>query len=142
MKYAAVLAALALVPITAAVAWTVKPDPASPTFPQYMTDAGVKYVEGNDSDDWLATAVTGPHKGGAMDLAMALSAYPTHKALEQSAGGKVIYVEMKCQNYTTTGRKKLSSADKLLVRRCTQSVRTRKQAEDYMVSLFTPAPKG
>lgn len=142
MKLAAFLGAIALIPVAAALGWVTKPKPGLPTFGQYVTRAdNVKHVPGNDSDDWLAEAVTGPNKGGAMNVTTALSIYPTHKALEQSAHGKVVYVEMRCSNYTTTAKRKLSPADKVLIRRCTQTVRTRRQAEKYMMSLLAPKVK-
>lgn len=137
----AVLAVLVLLPVAVAVGYIANPDPAPPAFGEYLlSEQGVKHVPGQDSDDWLAVAVTGPNKGGAMDLFQALATYPTHEALEQSAQGKVAYYEMKCQNYSTGGSKQAYSSPNL-VRKCTSEKRTRKQAEDYMVSLIAPEPK-
>lgn len=134
------LAALVCVPVAAAAGYVAHQDPAPPPFGQYVAEQlGVKHVTGQDSDDWLAVAVSGPNKGGSMDVAMALAAYPTHKDLERSAQGKVEYVELKCANYGTGG--KVSFSSKRAVRSCTSEKRTRKQAENYMRSLLAPEPK-
>lgn len=135
------LAALMCVPVAGALGYVAHQDPAPPPFADYLlAEQNVKHVPGQDSDDWLAVAVTGPNKGGAMDVTMALAMFPNHAALEQSAQGKVAYYEFKCQNYATNGNK-LSYAAKRVVRSCTSEKRTRKQAEDYMTSLLAPTPK-
>ena len=86
-------------------------------------------------------AITGPHKGGQMDLRFAISQYPTHKDLERSAKGKVVYVERRCTFYSTTGRTHSDPADKTLVQRCTQERKTRKQVEAYLSTQIQPSPK-
>jgi hypothetical protein len=75
-----------------------------------------------------------------MDLFQALAIFPTHAALEQSAQGKVAYYELKCANYATDGSK-LTYASERVVRSCTSEKRTRKEAEDYMMTLLAPEPK-
>ena len=69
-----------------------------------------------------------------------MSTFRDHAALEQSAQGKVAYYELKCQNYATGGNK-LAYTSHHVIRSCTSEKRTRKQAEDYMVSLLAPEPK-
>lgn len=140
MKNIALLLAIAFIPLAAAAGYALNGNDI-PAFGDYLLNQqGVKHVPGQDSDDWLAVATTGPNKGGAVDVFTALASYPTHAALEQSAHGKVIYVEMKCQNYTTNATKLPYSA-KSLVRTCTTERKTRKQAEEYMVTLLAPTPK-
>ena len=133
MKYLA-LAALVCVPLAAATGYVAHQNPAPPAFGQYLVDQmNGQHVAGQDSDDWLAVAVTGPNKGGSMDLFQALAIFPTHAALEQSAQGKVAY-------YATDGSK-LTYASERVVRSCTSEKRTRKEAEDYMMTLLAPEPK-
>src|SRR5574338_1632733 len=142
MKFVAVLAALALVPVAAVAGYFAHQDPALPPFGVYAAkQLSVKHVPGQDTDDWLVVAVSGPNKGGAMDLFQALATYPTHKALEQSAQGKVKYVEFKCQNYSTNAAKQLYTA-RTVIRKCQSIQKSRKQAEKYMVSLIQQRPKG
>ena len=141
MKFAALLGAIALLPIAFVVGYSAHQDPALPAFGGYAVEQlGVRHVPGQDSDDWIAVAVTGPNKGGAMDVAQALSIFRTHKELEASAQGKVKYFEMKCQNYSTGGTKVLYTASNL-IRKSTSVQKSRKQVEKYMVSLFMPEPK-
>ena len=138
----AILAVLVLLPVAVAVGYVAHQDPAPLAFDAYLLDQqNVKHVAGQDTDDWVAMAATGPNKGGAIDLLEAMSFYPSHEALEQSAQGKVVYVERKCVFYSTTGKKNAAVGDKTLVQRCTQTVHTRKQAENYMVTLLAPEPK-
>jgi hypothetical protein len=138
--YFAILAALFVAPAAGAIGYISNGNDI-PAFGDYLlNEQDVKHVPGQDSDDWLAVAVTGPNKGGALDLFQALATYPNHAALEQSAQGKVIYVEMKCENYSTDATKAVYSA-KNLVRKCSTARKTRKQAEDYMVTLIAPSPK-
>lgn len=140
MKYLA-LAALACVPIAAAAGYVAHQDPAAPPFGQYVADQlAVKHVAGGDTDDWLAVAVSGPNKGGSMNVIDALSYFRTHKDLEQSAQGKVAYYEVKCANYTTGGKTATYTSARV-VRSCNSVKRTRKQAEEYMTSLLAPEPK-
>jgi hypothetical protein len=140
MKNIALFLAIAFIPLAAAAGYALNGNDI-PAFGDYLlNEQGVKHVPGQDSDDWLAVAVTGPNKGGALDLFQALATYPNHAALEQSAQGKVIYVEMKCENYSTDATKAVYSA-KNLVRKCSTARKTRKQAEDYMVTLIAPSPK-
>lgn len=135
------LAALVCVPIAAGIGYVAHTEPGPPPFGEYMlTTENVQHVPGQDSDDWIAVAVTGPNKGGAMDLLTALSMFPNHQALEQSAQGNVAYFELKCQNYATGGNK-LAYTSKRVVRSCTSEKRTRKQAENYMAGLLVPEPK-
>ena len=137
LPYAALLA----VPIAACVGFVAHANPAPPPLGEYLlTQENVKHVAGEDSDDWLAVALTGPNKGGSMDVAMALAIYPTHKLLEQSAQGKVAYYELKCQNYTPAGKKVGLTTAKVL-RSCTSTKKTRKQVENYMRSLLSPPVK-
>lgn len=138
MKYLA-LAAIAAVPIAACAGYLAHRDPAPPAFAQYATGLHLQRAAADDTDEWLAVAVTGPNKGGAMDVTMALAAFPTHKALEQSAQGKVVYREIRCVNYTTGGKPAGYSTARV-VRSCTSQNRTRKQAEKYMTDALTPAP--
>ncbi len=85
------LAALVCVPIAATVGYVAHRDPPPPTFAAYLADTqGIKHVPGDDTDEWLAVAATGPNKGGAMEVTQALSFFPTHQALEQSAQGEVV----------------------------------------------------
>ncbi len=138
MKYLA-LAALVCVPIAATVGYVAHRDPPPPTFAAYLADTqGIKHVPGDDTDEWLAVAATGPNKGGAMEVTQALSFFPTHQALEQSAQGKVVYVETKCANYAAG---KVTYSTPVVVRKCSSEKRTRKQAESYMRSLLAPEPK-
>lgn len=139
MKFAALLGAIALIPIAFAVGYSAHQQPA-PKFGDMALQMGIRHVPGQDSDDWIAVAVTGPNKGGAMDVMTALSMFPTHKSLEASAQGKVKYYEIKCQNYTTNGTKAVYSA-RDMVRKCSSDVRSRKAVEKYMVSLLTPEQK-
>lgn len=140
MKNIALLVTIALLPIVGAAGYISNGNDI-PAFGDYLlTQENLKHVPGQDSDDWIVVAVTGPNKGGAMDVFQALATYPTHEALEQSAQGKVVYVEMKCQNYSTGGTKQVYSA-KSLVRKCSTESKTRKQAENYMISLLAPEPK-
>lgn len=122
------------------VGYSLHKQPAPPFGVYAAQQLHIRHVPGQDSDDWLAVAITGPNKGGAVDLFAALASYPTHKALERSAQGKVIYVEMKCANYTTNATKAPYTA-KSLVRKCSSARKSRKQAEDYMVTLLRPSPK-
>src|SRR5574338_1308478 len=141
MKFVAVLAALALVPVAAVAGYFAHQDPALPSFGVYaVKQLSVKHVPGQDTDDWLAVAVSGPNKGGAMDLFQALATYPTHELLEQSAQGTVKYVEFKCQNYSTNASKHLYTA-RTGVRRCQSIQKSRKQAEQYIVELLRSEPK-
>lgn len=136
------LAALACVPIAAVTGYVAHRDAAPPPFGEYVADQlAVKHVAGQDTDDWLAQAVTGPNKGGSMDVTMALAIYPTHKLLEQSAEGKVVYVERKCSVYSTSGKKDVQPGDTTFVQRCDQERRTRKQAEEYFKGLLAPPVK-
>lgn len=139
--FLAALTACVAVPIGGSIGYVVKHDPA-PSFGEYvLKNQGAKHVPGQDSDDWLAIAVTGPNKGGAMDLVRALSVYRTHKDLEGSAQGRVVYVERKCALYSTSGTKTITEKDRSIVTKCSQESKTRKQAEEYMVELLAPVPK-
>ena len=136
MKFAATLAAIALIPIAAVAGYFAHQEPELPGFGQYaIEELNVRHVPGQDSDDWLAVAVTGPNKGGSMDLLQAYMSYPDHKSLEASAQGKVKYYELKCRNYATNADKNLYSAPNV-VRRCTSTLKTRKQADKHMASLI------
>ena len=139
MKFAALLGAIALIPVAAVAGYLAHQQP-TPKFSDMALQMDIQHVPGQDSDDWIAVAVTGPNKGGAMDVLQALSIYPTHGALEASARGKVKYYELSCQNYTTGASKNPYSA-KDLIRKCSSAVKSRKQAEDYMVSLIAPPEK-
>lgn len=139
MKFAALLAAIALIPIAGFAGYALNGDP-EPSFGSYALHEGIKHVPGQDSDDWMAVAVSGPNKGGAMDVFQALASYPTHEDLERSAQGKVKYYELKCQNYSSGGAKFLYTAPRV-IRNCVSLEKTRKQAEDYMLSLMAPEPK-
>jgi hypothetical protein len=141
MKFAALLGAIALLPIAFVVGYSAHKEPAPPAFGPYVSsELGVRHLTGQDTDDWLVVAVSGPNKGGAMDLAQALSFFPTHKAIEASAGGKVKYIEMKCQTYSN-GAKNMPYTAPTVIRKCNSLVRTRKQAVKYMVDLLQPEPK-
>ena len=141
MKLVAVLTALVVAPPMLAVGWAAKPAPAPPGFGEYVqTTLQVKHVPGQDTDDWLAVATTGPNKGGAIDLVQALSVYRTHKDLEDSAQGKVEYREMKCSDYTS-GAAKHAYLSASFVRKCSSVKKTRKQAEEFMLEVLAPEPK-
>lgn len=141
MRTILALVAIVCVPIAAAAGYAAHRDPAPPPFGQYLLEQqNVKHVTGQDADEWLAVAVTGPNKGGSVDVFTALASYPTHGDLERSAQGKVVYVEMKCENYATGGTKNLYAAENV-VRKCTSERRTRKEAEAYMRSLLQAEPK-
>lgn len=140
--FVAVLTALVVLPLGAALGYVAHQDPAPPAFGSYLAEqVAVKHIPGQDTDNWLAQAVTGPNKGGAMDVTMALAIYATHDQLEQSAQGKVVYVERKCSVYSTSGKKDVQPSDTTFVQRCDQERKTRKQAESYMRDLMTPEPK-
>jgi hypothetical protein len=139
--YFAVLAALFVIPIAGLGGYSLKPDPALPSFADYVSETqNVKHVLVLDTDDWVAVAVSGPNKGGSVPVLQALSFYRTHADLEAAAGGKVSYFERKCVFYTSSGKKTVAS-DPVLVQRCTQTVKTRKQAEEYMLTALAPTPK-
>ena len=141
MKFAALLGAIALLPIAFVVGYSAHKEPAPPAFGAYVVnELGVKHVPGMDSDDWLAVAVTGPNKGGSVPVDAALSFYPTHKLLEQSAQGKVKYYEIKCQNYGNATKDLLFTAP-TVIRKCNSIPKTRKQVEKYMLNLLKPEPK-
>ena len=136
MKFAAILISIALIPIAFVAGYFLHQEPEMPGFGQYaIQELGVRHIPGQDSDDWLAVAVTGPNKDGAMDLMQAYVTYPNHKALEQSAQGKVKYYEIQCRNYATGASKSLYSAAQV-VRRCFSTEKTRKQADKHMASLI------
>ena len=139
MKFAALLVAIALIPVAGLAGYALNPD-SEPSFSAYVLSQGLRHVPGQDSDDWIAVAVTGPNKGGALDVFTALSGYPTHGDLERSAQGKVKYYELKCQNYSSGASKNLYSSPQV-VRKCVSLQRTRKQAENYMLELIAPEPK-
>ena len=141
MKFAITLVALALIPIAAIGGYLAHREPAPPAFGPYVaSELGVRHLTGQDTDDWLVVVVSGPQKGGAMDLAQALSIFPTHKVMEQSAGGKVKYVELKCADYSS-GAKDMPYTAPTLVRKCNSYMKTRKQAVKYMMDLLQPEPK-
>ena len=137
MKFVFLLAAIALIPIAAVAGFFAHRDPAPPGFGPYIaSEFGVRHLAGQDVDDWLAVAVTGPNKGGAMDLMQAYVTYPNHAALEASAQGKVKYVEMKCLNYSNGTDKTLLYTAPTVIRRCTSIAKTRKQADAYISNLI------
>src|SRR6187551_2376863 len=139
MRFAALLAAIALIPVAGVAGYAMNKDP-EPSFSSYVVSQGIRHVPGQDSDDWIAVAVTGPNKGGAMDVFQALSIFRTQGDLERSAQGKVKYYELKCQHYSTGGTKDLYTAARV-IRNCVSLHKTRKQVEKYMVSLLQPEPK-
>lgn len=140
MKNIAILAAIALLPIVGFSGYALNGNDI-PSFGDYLlTQQNVKHIPGQDTDDWMAVAVSGPNKGGALDLFTALASYPDHKTLEQSAQGKVKYYELKCQSYSTGGQKLLYTA-RVVIRKCGSVEKTRKQAEEYMLTLLQPEPK-
>ena len=131
----ALLALIALIPIVGLSGYALNGNDI-PAFGDYLvSQENVKHIPGQDSDDWMAVAVSGPNKGGAVDLFTALASYPTHKSLEQSAQGKVKYYELVCRNYATNADKNLYSAPNV-VRKCTSTLKTRKQADKHMASLI------
>ena len=141
MKFAALLGAIALLPIAFVLGYSAHQAPDPPAFGPYVAaELGVRHLTGQDTDDWLVVVVSGPQKGGAMDLAQALSIFPTHKVMEQSAGGKVKYVELKCADYSS-GAKDMPYTAPTLVRKCNSYMKTRKQAVKYMMDLLQPEPK-
>ena len=132
MKFAAIPISVALIPIAAVGGYFAHQEPGLPAFGQYALEKlNVRHVPGRDSDDWLAVAVTGPNKGGSMDLLEAYMYFPTHADIEENAQGKVKYYELECANYATNADKNLYSAP-LVVRKCTSTERTRKQADQHM----------
>lgn len=137
MKFAVLLGAIALIPLAAVGGYFAHQEPGMPGFGQYAVDElGVRHVPGQDSDDWVAAAVTGPNKGGAMDLIQAYTTYPNHAALEASAQGKVKYYEVRCKNYSNSTDKKLLFTATTAIRKCSSVVKTRKQADRYVSSLI------
>ncbi len=141
MKLIAILSACVALPIGLGIGYSLKPDPAPAPFGEYVLDTlSVKHVPGQDTDDWIAVAVTGPNKGGALDVVQALSVYPTHADLEQSAQGKVEYYELTCSDYATGGAKNPYAVPNF-VRKCSSEKKTRKQVENFMTELLAPVPK-
>ena len=141
MKGLAILVLVGMLPVVASIGYVSHRNPALPSFGTYVGEAqAVKRVVGLDTDEWSALAVTGPNRGGQMDIQLALLQYPTHGDLERSAKGKVVYVERRCVFYSTTGKQQADPADKTLVQRCTQQRKTRKQAEEYIRTLRQPTP--
>jgi hypothetical protein len=137
VKFAAILISNALIPNAAVAGYFAHQEPGMPGFGTYaVEELGVRHVPGQDSDDWVAAAVTGPNKGGAMDLIQAYTNYPNHAALEASAQGKVKYYEVKCKNYSNTTDKKLLFTATTAIRKCSSVVKTRKQADRYISSLI------
>lgn len=133
MKFAALLGAIALVPITAVAGYFLHQDPSMPGFGQYITqELGLRHVPGEDSDDWLAAVVTGPMKGSAAPVTDVFQVYPSQKALETSAGGKIKYYEIRCKNYSTGGDKDLMFTSRSVIRKCSAQERTRKQVQAYV----------
>ena len=141
MKSIAIFMLVVMLPLVGCVGYVAHQNPALPSFDAYVGESqAVTHVAGLDSDEWNAMAITGPHKGSQMDLRLAIAQYPTHKDLERSANGKVVYVERRCVFYSTTGRTHSDPADKTLVQRCTQERKTRQQVEKYLRAQVPPGP--
>jgi hypothetical protein len=139
MKFAVLLGAIALLPIAFVVGYSAHKQPA-PAFGVYAAqELHVRHVPGQDVDNWVAVAVTGPNKGGAVDAMQAMFMAKTHKLLEAQAQGKIIYVEMKCQNYTSNGEKLVYKAQDI-VQRCSTVRKSRKEVEKYVLDLMRAEP--
>lgn len=142
MKLIAVLAALVALPVGASIGYVAHKAPPPPTWGRYAVDAlNVRHVTGMDTDQWLAVATSGPHKNDAMPVEYALSGYPTQKLLERAAGGRVVYVEMKCGYYSTGHTRNFYTAPNA-VHKCVSLTKTRKQAERWFIDSIRPQPKG
>jgi hypothetical protein len=129
----AIFVLVGMLPLVGSVGYAVHRNPALPSFDTYVGESqAVRHVAALDTDEWSAVAISGPNKGGQMDLQLALVQFPTHKDLERSAKGTVVYVERRCVFYSTTGKKQADPGDKTLVQRCTQQRKTRKQAENWV----------
>ena len=142
MKSLAIFVLVGMLPVVGCAGYAAHRDPALPGFGTYVGKAqAVRHVAGLDTDEWSAMAISGPHKGGQMDIHLALSQYPSHKELERSAKGKVVYVERRCVFYSTTGKQHAGPGDKTLVQRCTQQRKTRAQVERYIRAGLLPTSK-
>ena len=136
--FIAVLTALVALPLGAALGYVAHRDPAPAKFDAYVQKQYNLLPTGAASDDWQAVPVTGPYVGSPVEASRIVLGLGSHKAIEQAAQGKVIYVETKCVTYSAT--KKLTDSP-LLVRKCSQTHRTFKQVMDYALGLLAPEPK-
>lgn len=141
MKSLAIFTLIGMLPLVGCIGYAAHRNPSLPSFGAYVGEAqSVRHVAGLDTDEWSAMAISGPNKGGQMDIQLALLQFPTHEELERSAKGKVVYLERRCVFYSTTGKTQADPSDKTLVQRCTQERKTRKQAERYIETQFRPEP--
>lgn len=136
--FVAALAALVALPLGAALGYVAHRDPAPPPFDAYVQKQLALVPQGPVDDTWQAVPLSGPYKSQPVDAAQIAIALGSKKAVEQAAQGKVIYVESKCQTYSTT--KSLTDSP-VLVRKCSQTRRTFKQVMDYALGLLAPPAK-
>ena len=93
MKSLAIRVLIGMLPLLGCVGYVAHQNPSLPSFGAYVGQSqSVRHVAGLDTDEWSAMAISGPNKGGQMDIQLALLQYPTHKDLERSAKGRVVYV--------------------------------------------------
>ena len=132
------LAALAAVPVAAAVGYLAHTEPSLPKFDAYALQQFHVSPTGGVDDTWQAVPVTGPYVGNPVDAAEIVVALGSKKAVENAAQGKVIYLETKCTTYSAS--EDLTKSP-VLIRKCSQTKRTFKQAMDYALGLLAPEPK-